>query len=231
MSRSTDNEKISYIKSLITDNKLTEFRKELRTCDDVKKILSAVYQKIIQTNNIPMMEMIINDFSFDVKINDNDPIVRSSYITENYQMMNLLIRSGSDYDIKEIKPEGTVNKLLYNCCMNSEIKTIKMLLDLGLKANMANGLLLIISCRYRTFDVVELLLKNGADVNSQNDMPLVEAARFGRGDIVELLLQWGANVKVFSTLTLKKEKYDKTFNLLVSRGVDPLTLLKLFMTR
>ncbi|XWV24463.1 ankyrin [Tupanvirus deep ocean] len=198
-------------------------------CDDLQKVFEKLYPKIIRTNNIEAMMLII-DLGFDVNTNNNHCILLCSCLSNNLKMMELLVKHGATIDIVD-KEQKNVNKLLYNCCMINNVPTAKFLLDMKLDINMADGLLLIKACSYCGYDMVKLFLDYGADIYCNNGLALVEAAKFGRGDVVELLLDKGAYVDVFKNVKPKNNKYDKTFILLTERGVDPLLLLKLFMTR
>jgi ankyrin repeat protein len=215
---------------LVSEDKIKDLRNNLKKSDDLEEQLSIIYPKIIRTNNVEMMEMIITEFNFNVKINENDPIIKCSTVMNNGSMLKLLIKHGAEIEILGETPKN-INILLYNSCLNNNIPAAKILLELGLKANMCNGHLLIISCKYGTIELVKLLIEFGANMNCQNGMALVEAAKFGKGDIVELLLELGVQVDIFKTIKPGRDKYDKTFNLLVGKGVNPLVLLKLFITR
>ncbi|XWV25696.1 ankyrin repeat domain-containing protein 17-like [Tupanvirus soda lake] len=201
----------------------------LLQCDNLDKAFDKLYPKIIRTNNIEAMRLII-DFGFDVNTNNKHSIILCSCMTNNLKMMELLVKSGASIDITD-QEQKNVNKLLYNCCMINNVPTAKFLLDMNLDINMADGLLLIKACSYCGYDMVKLFLDYGADINSHNGTALIEAARFGRGDVVELLLDKGASTNVFTNVTAKNKKYDKTFILLTERGVNPLLLISLFMTR
>lgn len=223
-----NNTNIAIAIQMVLENKiikLRDFLSENSNFDFTKHI----YEKVIRLNRIEIMQMLINEFNFQINFNNSSPIIICSHTKDNFDMMKLLIENGSEINITKFVSGSKVNIILYNCCLYSTLQTIKLLLEMNLDANTGGGILLQLCCRYRNYDVVKLLMLHGA--NERLDIALLEASRNGKSKIVQLLLENGADISIFSNIKSSKKKYIKTFNLLTEKGVDPANLLQVFLTK
>ena len=113
-----------------------------------------------------------------------------------------------------------INELLLKNIRTSNIKNIKMLLDIGADVNYDNGKPLLWST-YQHSMITELLLNNGADIHANNDQALICAATNGETDTVALLLKRGANIHAQNDRALRNAifyEHVSTIKILMDNG-------------
>ena len=120
------------------------------------------------------------------------------------------------------------DKLFTQMCNLGFSRNVKMLLDYGLEPNTDNGRLLCTS----THEIIKLLLEYGADVNINNGAALMYATHYLDYEVIQLLIEYGADISCYShpDNIIDKcitEPFHKTYDILVSNGIDPMTVTEL----
>jgi len=146
---------------------------------------------------------------------DNDEAMKIAVSEDNLNTVKLLIESGIDIKLNEIKYLRTFNSL----------DMIKLLVKNGININAGNDI------AFRNFqqdlDIMEYLLKKGVNININNGEVLIEHSSSSLyREHVELLIKYGADVSVRNNMALKFWVYDDAYadadivKLLVSNGAD-----------
>lgn len=120
------------------------------------------------------------------------------------------------------------DKLFIGMCELGFSKNVKLLLDYGVKPNTDNGRLLCTSTR----EITKLLLEYGADVNINNGAALMYATHYLDYEVIQLLIEYGADTSCYSHPSNRVDKcitepFHKTYDILVSNGIDPMTITEL----
>ena len=195
-----------------------------------------------------LLILLITEYEFDITCDNNQTILRC-YRHDNPEMISLLIELGADVNamndqlffrsctynnvnlvkfLLDYVDLSKNNKALLACVDNDHSDLINILLEAGMDPNGNDTRALIMSSVKGNYHVTKLLLEYGANVNARNNEALMSATLNGKYDIVELLISYGANLKCFMQTKYSNDDYEKTCKLLMSEGVDPLSLMTLF---
>ena len=123
------------------------------------------------------------------------------------------------------------NRALGPCVLHDDIELVNILLQVGIDPNYNDTEALMISCcNQRNYEITKLLLEYGANVNARDDTALARAALYRENDIIELLLSYGANIACFARQEATDNAKDlrKTYDLLISAGVDPFVITLIY---
>ena len=195
-----------------------------------------------------LLMRLVTEYEFDITADDNK-IIRCCYWCDP-EMVSYLIELGANvhynndeffYNACRYKNINLVkfllqyvdlsknNMVLRPCVLNDNIELVNLLLQAGIDPNYNDTEALMVSSRCN-YEITKLLLEYGANVNAQDDTALFQAALYRQHDIIELLLSYGANIACFSRRegTSNAKDLRKTYDLLISLGVDPFAVTLLY---
>ena len=203
------------------------------TIEEIKKILILLISKydfdITYDNNMaiqgccfdddPEIISLLIELGADIHAN-NDSLFNNACSTRNIILVKFLLQY---VDLSKN------NRVLRVCVSNDDIELVNILLEAGIDPNYKRTKALLISS-HRNYEITKLLLEYGANVNARNGAALVNATLHGKHDIVELLISYGANLGCFAERksTNGMKDFEKTCNLLMSEGIDPMSLMMIF---
>ena len=191
---------------------------------------------------------LITEYEFDITADDNKVIRRCHRYDP--EMVSYLIELGADvharndelfinacgyHNITLVKfllhyfDLSKITEVLHAAVCDDHIELVNILLQAGIDPNYNDTEALMVSSQ-RNYEITKLLLEYGANVNAQDDTALVKAAFYRENDIIELLLSYGANIACFSRREATDNAKDlrKTYDLLISAGVDPFAVTLLY---
>ena len=214
-----DDNNIEDLRMLLSKDIQEQFVENVSSKISFQDILYYLAKKIIESDKINMMEMLIYNFNFDLSHN-NFYIVFYCSTHGNVNMMRFLL------DISEINcldsKNETVYKMMLDSCESNDIEVATILLEKGVDANARDGEYLITACEYSHVDIAKLLIESGANVGCRNNEPLYKAINEINYDMVKLLLQYGADMEAVNRRFAKKlnTKRKNFINLLIENNIE-----------
>lgn len=191
--------------------------------------LFSLFKRIVRLNKINMMEILLNEFNFDLSYHKFFPLIYcSSYGEPN--MMNFLIEYSK---INCLDSENKiVHEMMTNSCEGGDIEMVKVLLQNGVDPNSHNGKYLIIASKFNYTNIAEILIEYGANVVCRNNEPLFKAITKRNYSMVKLLLQYGANMEAVNRRFAEKQyckKHNDFINLLVENDITMIPWINFLM--
>lgn len=185
-----------------------DLREYLNYNEDNKNYILKIAHAVVREKRTEMMEMLINEFGFDVKSGNNFCLkmcIESFF--PSFEMFKLLIENGADIHCSDNTYDNKSDYIMYTACKCGHTNIVKYLIDLGVNVNGNNGDYLVAGIIHKHADIIKLLLMNGFDTNLLNSYPINNGkSLFGKKSNNNLM---------------------EVINLLLEKNADPLILIYL----
>ncbi|MEM3858015.1 MAG: ankyrin repeat domain-containing protein [Candidatus Micrarchaeaceae archaeon] len=142
--------------------------------------LSKTFFKSIETNNIIVLNYLINNMNFDPSVNDNQALIFACQLS-NYVIVNILTND------KRVDILAQNYEALYTCVENGDLNIFDLFLN---KTDIPKDVLdelFMVACMNQKISIVNRLLTFNIDINVLNDA-LINACENGYTDIFDILI-------------------------------------------
>ena len=192
-----------------------------------------ISQCLLKITDIDHIKKIIDEFSFDVRHNDDELIIHFARHGKS-NVVHLLLDYGAN-------PRADNDKLLINVCRFCEYSVVKRLLEMGIPINIHNDEVLDMVLYVGNSELLKLVLDYGINIIKHH---LLYASYEGEPELLKMLIDHGADPSLFNKffdeyekdfneekpISKYEEKYIEVANMLLSHGVAPETTFKYLLS-